>query len=336
MMQQGKRILLCLITLVMVIGFVPFGVFADEAVSDSVVEVTAQQLILGDDLTMRFYVAADNSYKENSAMHITVDGKTVTYPMNGMEPDGDGRYVFSADLAAAQMTSAIELNFISNHTSVMKKTYTIRDYAIVILEGNYPAETKQLVKEMLNYGTEAQMYFEHNSQKLANAGYEIEVSNAVPSEAPSVTVSGAVENIKYYGATLLFESKVAVRYYFIAPNGVEGYTFKANGASYHAQSKDGLFFVEIPEINPQDLDKSIAITVTAINSDEKLVVNYSPMHYICRMYNKDSSSLELKNLLHALYSYHVAAKTFTAAGNILDLNPVQGGDYNLGTVIPDL
>lgn len=336
MMQQGKRILLCLITLVMVIGFVPFGAFANETVSNNVVEVTAQQLILGDDLTMRFYVTVYDSHKENSKMNITVEGETVTHPISEMEPNGAGQYVFSVDLAAAQMTSEIKLNFISDNESVFEKTYTIKEYAIVILEGNYPIETKQMVIEMLNYGTKAQRYFKHNLEKQANDGFEMEESVVIPSDISSVTVSGDLEGIKYYGATLVFDARLAVRYYFYAPNGVDGYTFTANNTTYTACARDGLFYIEIPEINPQDLDKNVEITVTAGNTDDQLTVNYSPMHYISRMYYKDSASAELKSLILALYSYHKMAVLFTNTGDILDLMPVLPGDYNLGTDIPQL
>ncbi len=336
MMQQGKRILLYLMTFAIVIGLMPFGVDADETDTNGIAAITAQQLILGDDLTMRFYVTVHDSHKDDSQMNITVEGETVTYSISTMEPNGAGQYVFSVDLAAAQMTSEIELNFISDNTSVLKKTYTIRDYAEEILEGNYPAETKQLVKEMLNYGTKAQRYFKHNLGNLANDGYEMEESVAIPSDISSVTVNGALEGIQYYGATLVFDAKLAVRYYFYAPNGVDGYTFTANNTTYKACARNGLYYIEITEINPQDLDKNVDITVTASNTDEQLTVNYSPMYYISRMYYKDSASAELKSLILALYSYHKMAVLFINTGDVLDLMPVQPGDYNLGTDIPQL
>ena len=335
MIQHRKRILLYLITLAFVVCLMPTGVFADESDSGTVA-VAAQQMILGDDLTMRFYLTVGESYKENGAVHITVDGEVDIYPLKEIKPNANKQYVFSVDLAAAQMTSAIELDFVVEDKSVFQKAYTIQEYARTILEGKYPAETKQMVIEMLNYGTKAQVYFERNLQKLANFGYEMEESCIIPADVSPVTVIGSLDGIQYYGAALVFDAKLAVRYYFSAHKGVDRYSFVANGVPYDAYVRDDLFYVEIPEINPQDLDKNVDITVTDNNTTEKMVVNYSPMHYVSRMYYKENSSEELKVLLLALYSYHKAAVSFMDESSALDLTPVKPGDYNLNTEIIEL
>ena len=66
--------------------------------------------------------------------------------------------------------------------------------------------------------------------------------------------------------------------------------------------------MEITNINPQDLDKMVELTVSC--GSETLMVSYSPMHYIVRKHQTGSDSL--KALLQAMYGYHLAAVELAA------------------------
>lgn len=275
---------------IMVLSMLPMSVFATEPAA---LEVVSQQLNLSDDLTMRFYVKADS----NTVVNATVAGVTNAYDLSTMTADENGQYVVPVSLAAAQMAEEITLDFLQNGENVLQKTYTIRDYAVTILEGNYPARTKKMVRHMLHYGAKAQQYFDVNTGSLVNVGYEITEEAALPSEYEAMSVSGSVSGLRFYGASLVFENKIAVRYYFTGS--VEGVDF----GDYDAISKGDMYYVEVPGINPQDYAKNI--TLTATKGEETLAVSYSPLNYIIRMSEKGND--ELKALLNALYGYHTAA-----------------------------
>ena len=293
-MKKHTRILSLLLAMIMVFSLFPVSAFATETGTPAVV---SQQLNLGDDLTMHFHVTAE----ENTVVNATVNGNTTQHDLSQMAPDSNGQYVIAVKLAAAQMTEAITLDFLQNDVSVLQKTYSVRDYAVAILEGNYPENTKNMVLYMLGYGAAAQNYFGVNTGALANAGYNTEAVQ-LPTEYEAMAINGAVDGMRFYGASLVFENQIAVRYYFKADS-TEGVTFTANGARYNAVAKNGMHYVEIPGINPQDYAKSI--TLTAAKGEEKLSVSYSPLNYIIRMSEKGST--ELKTLLNALYGYHSAA-----------------------------
>ena len=87
---------------------------------------------------------------------------------------------------------------------------------------------------------------------------------------------------------------------------IASYTFTSNGQPLTAIEKDGMYYVEVADINPQDLDDAVEVAVTC--ADQTLTVAYSPMNYIVRMYNKETTSDNLKALLAAMYTYHVAAE----------------------------
>ena len=253
-----------------------------------------QQVSLQDDLAMNFLIKADDTTDVN----VTFDSETVTYDIASLTPDENGWYPLSVNLAAAQMTEDIQLQFVSEEAVILEKTYSVRRYAEAILAGNYSDYIHNMVKWMLNYGAKAQLYFDVNEDDLANAGYELDAV-ALPSDYKEKSVSGSISGLSYYGASLVFRNKIAVRFYFTGS--VEGVSF----GSYEAVQKGNMYYVEVAGINPQDYSNLIDLTAT--KDGETLTVSYSPLNYIIRMSGRETSAAELKALLNALYGYHTAA-----------------------------
>ena len=86
-------------------------------------------------------------------------------------------------------------------------------------------------------------------------------------------------------------------------------TFTANGNSYTPVAKDGRYYIEVADILPQNLDQQITLTATDANGNA-LSVTYGPMNYIVRMNQKEDQNT--KDILKALYNYHLAAKALNA------------------------
>ena len=261
--------------------------------------VISQQVSLGDDLAMNFAVEADPAVTVN----VTFDGETAAYDLSKMTTDENGKYIISVDLAAAQMTEEICLEFVMGDAVILKKVYSVRRYAEAILTGDFDAKTQNMVKAMLNYGAKAQLYFDVNKDNLANAGYE-QADVALPAEYPEKSVSGSIDGLVYYGASLVFRNQIAVRFYFTGS--VEGVDF----GDYEGVEKGDMHYVEVAGINPQDYGNLIELTAT--KGEETLTVSYSPLNYIIRMSGRDSTPAALKSLLNALYSYHAAAVQYVA------------------------
>ena len=107
---------------------------------------------------------------------------------------------------------------------------------------------------------------------------------------------------------MLFQSNVGVRFYFDVSGNVDSYSFTVDGKAYIPKAKDGLSYIEVSDINPQDWDETITVTV-----NDALAVSYSPMHYMVRMNKKGTESL--KTLVKAMYNYYLAAEAFCLNGN---------------------
>ncbi len=304
MQTFSKKFLATLLPVCMLLCLMPFGAFAADET-----KILGQQLFLGDDLAMHFFVSVEEQYKSSAVVTVEAGGTCNEYTIANMTAAENGAYDCCIELGAPQMTEDILVTVTAGETQLLQSTYSIQDYAHYLLEGNYTNETKALVKEMLNYGAKAQLYFGHKTGDLANAGYEMETQAAISADAPAVTVSDKLAGISYHGSSMVFESKIAIRHYFYAPNGVNGYTFTVNGDTYLPDLKNGYYYIEVSGINPDQMDDEMAVSVT--KDDGSLSFSYSPMAYITRMYNKANTSAELKALLVAANGYFAAAEVFT-------------------------
>ena len=301
MQTFSKKFLAILLTLCMLASFAPFGVFAAEASA----EVVSQQLMLGNDLVMHFYTKVENA--ANATATISVGGtERAAYTLSELTV-GENGYDLSVNMAAAEMTEEISLVVYDGQTQLLQKTYSVKAYAQYLLDNNYTDETKALAKEMLNYGAKAQLHFGNKTTDLANAGNEMETSAVIATEVPNVTVADSLSGISYYGASMLFRSKLAVRFYFTGS--VSGLTFQVGEKTYTPVAKKDLYYIEVTDINPHQMDTALAVSVTG--DDGSLTFSYSPIAYIIRMYHKDTTSQTMKNLLKAANGYFQAAKVFT-------------------------
>ena len=302
MYQNGKKILAMLLALCMVVGFLPLT--AQAAMLEGEDYIT-QQLYLGEDLVFHLRGDIPEAYRGATAK-ITFCGETKSTTISDLTQDENGLYDMAVEVDVAEMTENI--SFVATYLGInaIEENYSVAEYLKTLIGGNYTYETKFLALELLNFGAAAQTYFDHNTGNLANAGYESEPINAVPESIPSVDVTGSVEGINFYGTSVRFLSKTAVRFYFVADS-VEGLTFTADGTEYAVQSNENGYFIEVGGINPQDMETEINVSVT--KGEETLSVNYAPINYFIRTYNKAENEA-MKNLAATAYSYFVAAKNF--------------------------
>ena len=150
MLKNLKSLCALFLVICMLVGVMPIGALATNGESTQIV---GQQLMLGDELTMRFYAQIEPEYIGDAVMTISVDGSTVdTCAINSMTAQADGTYLFSVGLAAAQMSDEIKLVLTSGETELLNNTYSIRNYAGVLLSGNYADTTK--AKEVLGWSAQ--------------------------------------------------------------------------------------------------------------------------------------------------------------------------------------
>ena len=280
--------------------------------------IAGWNLSLLGDIGVNFYVDLTEAEAENAVMNITVAGVTTSQAATSVSQEyGTDDYIFTTRVAAAQMTDEIALELVVDGQTVATNTYTVLQYAQYILaDAGYPEVTHNLVKAMLNYGGASQTYFDYNTDAMANEDITVE-SAAMPDDISAPTVTGEVSGISFYAASLLHKSNTTLRYYFQVTGDAGSYavSFESGGVSdgktYSLTEKgDGIYYVDIPDIAPQDLANSMILSVS--DGTNTLSVSYSTINYIVRMYTASSNDA-LKDLLQAMYDYHLAASSFAAA-----------------------
>lgn len=301
MKRTFTKALSVLLTLVLMLGIcAPFCCLAAE---DELTVVKKWNLILSDQIGVNFYVSISESVSANAVMNVTDGDGTTAYSIGSVPRDAEGNYIFTANLAAAQLADTVSLQIKDGDKVGEMHSYCAVDYARTILTENYDDSTKALVKAMLNYGAAAQKYFDYNVNNLANAGNEVAETVEIPAVNDSNMISGSADGVRFYGASLVFESKVAVRFYFTVTGEITSYSI-----GNAPVETNGLYYIEVPGIDPQDYANTISLTI-----NDSLAVHYSPLTYISRMY-QNSASEKLVKMLEAMYAYHLAAVNYLPEG----------------------
>ena len=259
--------------------------------------------VLEDDLKVRFHLNVDSVISASAKIRVSFGEQVCEYSVSELPMLEQGKYLLTVNVAPAEMMEDIVVQLVDNNTIIKEATHTVREYCDTILADEGHSQYHALVKEMLNYGAMAQVYFNYDTENLANDGITDTAAIEVPETAEEITVSDKISGLSFYGASLVYRDRIAVRYYFTGD--VTDCTFTANGNTYTPVAKDGMHYVEIADIVPQDLDQQITVTVSNAEGNT-LTVSYSPMNYIVRMNQKGSEAV--KNLVKALYNYHLAAK----------------------------
>ena len=150
------------------------------------------------------------------------------------------------------MADIITLYIVNGEESAVKE-YSIQQYANQILSDEKQSAYHQLVQEMLNYGGAAQAYFGYNTENFVSTELG---AQSVPAEAEEMLIEDDSDVISFYGASLVYRDKLAVRFYFTG--NAEGIEFETDsGKTYTATEVNGLWCVEIGDLMPYELDQQI-------------------------------------------------------------------------------
>lgn len=285
-------------------------------IADSLGNVTEWNINLGGDISANFNVVLSNEIKADANAKIAVKINENTTEVDiadlpkGTTTDGDECVVVSVKLHAPQMNDAITIQVIDgNNNAGGEQAFSIRQYAEAIIDGDFNDSTKELVKHMLNYGAKAQTYFEYNAEDLAN----VNVTDISFVDVPAVgdehkaNIVGEIEGIKFYGASLVLNSRTTLRFYFELSDGmaISDYDFGEMNVYSRTVGDKKLYFVDIADIAPNELNEAKTVSING-----SPFVSYNPMAYIVRTYANNSSNVALYDLMHALYNFHIAAYAY--------------------------
>lgn len=297
----------------------------EEEPADPGVKLAGYTTSLNGNIAMNFYmdlsdeVAAD----KDATMQFTLPGANHTEEVVKLADakkqirGGKTYYVFSAGVAAKDMTSEIKAQFVKGDgTKSEVWTYTIKEYCDYVRShpDSYDAESVALVEAMLNYGGYTQEYFKHNTDKLANADLELALPEANLDESFDPVVSGECTGLTYQGTSSMLTTTTGLKHYFAIDGDASDYTFKVNGKELQLQSDKNGTYVHVDNIKAKDLSKPAALTVT--NKDgSTFTLKYSVYTNVKQVVASENFTTAAKNMMKALYGYGEAAMAYFATRN---------------------
>ncbi len=215
--------------------------------------VAGYSIGLGDKIAVSYYMSLceETLNDQNAKVVLTVpdtnNTNTVEIPVSSVTPNKDGHYVFTCEVAAKEMTSVIELQVITSKGESNLYDYTVKDYAEVILSDTETyAKEQELVKKMLNYGANAQNYFDYKTYSLANdtelMTEEERVTELYGFAGAPFTLEGEESGVTYYGTALSLETELVFKHYFIIDESVDANSLEITCDYPATLKKNGSFY----------------------------------------------------------------------------------------------
>ena len=299
---------------------------------------------LESDFSLHFYIPAallaDKSNPRVIFTEQTADGPVTVCQYDYVEElVGDTlcrRYSFHK-LSAAEMGTEVTARLFYNgegedHMS-SSLTYSVKQYAMNMLEQTEDDALKTLLVDMLNYGAEAQKYFGVNVEQLANAELsEAQRANATAAEPTlenqKAWISEKSAKVWFDGCSLSLERNVAINYYLdLSACGLPAkelileLTWKETDGSQHTTVIDGASFearqfgdktryvAVLDELNAAQMRTEVSAVVRRKTNQSCIsdTMRYSIVAYAQSKGTKDPA---LRTLLLAMMKYGDAAEAY--------------------------
>ena len=169
---------------------------------------------------------------------------------------------------------------------------------------------KALAVAAENFGTAAQLYFDHNADGLVLADAVAEVTLADLAPFAAVYEGTLPEAVTRNSNTLALDADNTVRQYFYLESGTDlsTLTFTVDGKTVTPLKRGDRYYTEVANIFADMLDEAHVFTVSdGVNT---YTITFSALSYGYRILNDGTAGDDIKNLVKALYLYNQAANAY--------------------------
>ncbi len=277
------------------------------------------------------YMVDKNAVADYSDLYIKFEFLGKEYIVNGYT-EQDGYLVFAFDkVAPHRMTDTICATICGTKDGAVCELqacdYSIQRYCHNILESTteQDASLRTLLVDMLNYGAQAQIYTDYNTDKLVNADLTDAqkawgTSGEVKTESDQNLKYATVDNptVKWMGAGLYLDEEATLRF-TIKAESIDNLVVKAEcGANtitvdssefVKRSDKEDCYYVYIRGINVTQMREVVYLTVYSDETAVSNTITYSVESYADTMKNDNT----LKNLLVGMMKYGDAARGYEIA-----------------------
>ena len=279
---------------------------------------------LTDDVRLNIYFDINENVLSEKDARISIakdDEIQKIYLISDLKPETNGLYKISIPMNARQMTDTLMILMDCDQMKYAQE-FSIQNYAQQILENkDSNVQTVKTVEAMLNYGAMSQIYFDYNTDNLANRylQYPNEFEKVKHNQLKEYAgqVSGEVEGIKYGTSNLRLLSETAIRHHFVVNDQIEslyndgtikfvlvdGEKEKELTPTFYDGNK---VYVEVENILVENLNKAYTVKVVNTKTHDEIVVNYSAFSYAYDALTHTKSK-KLQDLVRAMVTYNQEA-----------------------------
>ncbi len=253
---------------------------------------------------------------ENSYMRFTVNGNVQKVYVKDAELK-DGQYFFRCNTTAKEMADEITAQFYYDDDTPAEMTikYSVREYAGYIINhpDEYSKETIMLVEAMLNYGASSQVYFNHNTDNLANSILDDGQQHTSYSGMPTFTDKGDISPAK---VSLVLNSTLTLKLYLKNEDVADITSFQYGSKTLTPTVSGDYTIISIEGLKAAQFNRTLSIKCYINGSTSYKSIKYSPANYAYIVLDADNGGVitnELKSVVYALYQFSRAAIEYNAS-----------------------
>ncbi|MBO5054433.1 MAG: hypothetical protein J6C44_09440, partial [Muribaculaceae bacterium] len=292
-----------------------YPVLGGEAVPSSRFEIYGQQLNIGGDLSMKYYVMGYAPEFNSKGLYMEFSHNGVKTKVYADEPNADGFYVFVLEGINPQcMGDSIRAKLYYNETEVTShgcedgKEYSVEKNLLNLLEKYKDnAALVALIKDTLAYGEAASAYKKHQTM-TGNTYTENSSNREIPeSEADRFEIEPNMPLVEQY--TVRFGTTLSIK---IKVNYLPAVKVYVNGKEYVMTEEDvnrGYIIFESDPISATDFDKDFSVIIQNGEGENYSYIHVSVNDYLYAI-SQSSTDEKMVNLAKALYNYGVSAKNY--------------------------
>lgn len=279
----------------------------------STVQVSAN-LTLQDDIAINFHVSNLTKSASYYSVHYSFEEDEKVVQLSSIKPVNGEYSITVANCAARQMTDEVNFKLYCGTEEVFSIPYSIRQYCLSKIGGD-DTKLANLCNAVLNYGANAQSYFDYKINCLANdgAGIDTSIPESVPEAYNHITVnvpsairpsanmtlvSKTEMNFRLDNLNTTYFENVVVRDLTTNETIDDSRVDVVEGADY--------YIVTVKGIPAKYLNHVFELSYQYWGDLE--TIQYSPMTYAYR--NQTKPIHDLGKLCRALYGYWNAAKEY--------------------------
>lgn len=247
---------------------------------------------------------------------IYLDGNEITLD--------EGKYTFSVAAKNIDVEHKLTAEDASGNALTVggeaEKSFNARSYIgaqeeNTTVEAGKTASVADVVKNMANYGEAAKKYFTERDGGTYTAvkTYEIAFSDS-NSELSTAANATSTKSGNFYGASLLLEDQIKIRFYFtVASADKDKAEFAVTGGTAADKGVKGNYvYVDVPVDAPY-LNTAVSVTLTYDGAEAGSVTGYTALRYMGKVIAKESTANANDNLIalcKALFMYYKAANGY--------------------------